>query len=379
MTGDARDAPKVFSWMGSGGVTADSSLVFFADESGNTFANHMDLEQPFYVTGGWLLREADVPLAEAITAGVLASTDLRELKGARMMKTTRGQRAAHALVPRLLAFSTPLLVVIEKRFALGGRIFDDFIMYPGGPYFPTHPDRALGRSVATIFARLPEQTLAIANEYLANRSPQRAAVCAPAIAEALRAAGQHDLAMIVLGSHAAPAAWWASSKIATRSVSPNVTGYTTLLQMLEILALEARQKVALVHDEVLQLTEVYEFYQDYAARANLTQTAEFFEKIGCPGRVAHVSRPRFAKSHSEPLVQAADVLCSVATSFLASPAAVSRPATSESNDLALLALWGFVEPELRAYFKFIGLHESGMRFGQRLVDLMPVGAYEGAD
>jgi hypothetical protein len=45
----------------------------------------------------------------------------------------------------------------------------------------------------------------------------------------------------------------------------------------------------------------------------------------------------------------------------------------------LLALWGFVEPELRVYFKFIGLHESGMRFGQRLVDLFPADTMREAD
>lgn len=60
---------RVFSWMGNGGAIADSDLAFFADESGNTFVNYLASEQPFHVTGGWLLREADIPLAEAITAG----------------------------------------------------------------------------------------------------------------------------------------------------------------------------------------------------------------------------------------------------------------------------------------------------------------------
>ncbi|MFZ5895537.1 MAG: DUF3800 domain-containing protein [Myxococcota bacterium] len=361
--------PKVFSWMGTGGVVADSELVFYADESGNTFANHLDAAQPYYVTGGWLLRAADVPLAQAIVAGILASTDLDELKGSRLMKTTRGQRAAGELVPRLLRFATPILVVIEKKYALGARLFDDFVMYPGGPFFPAWPDREVGRKFATIFATLPDEALSHANNFLTERAPETAKACAAVIEQALRAAGHEDVAEVVRRSTAAPSAWWTGSEIIKRSGSPNVTGYNTLLQMLELLALACAQHISLVHDELHQLAPVYDFYQNHASRADLSQSEEFFQKAGCPGRVAHVSPPKFVTSHSEPLIQAADVLCSVATSFLSRRSLASRPYTNEARDLALLALWGFVEPDLSDYFAFIGLADAGMRIGQSLVDL----------
>lgn len=361
--------PKVFSWSGSGGVTADSPLAFYADESGNTGANHLDAAQPFYVTGGWLIRQSDVPLAEAFIAGVLASTDLRELKGSQLLKTTRGRKAANELVPRLLGFCTPILVIIEKTFALGARIFDDFVMYPSGPFFPNLPDREVGRRLTTILAMLPRPTLACANDYLSERSPERVAECATLLERSLIVAGHEELAEVVRKSSVAPAAWWTRGEIQEKSISPNVTGYTTLLQMLEILGLECGQKISLVHDEFHQLAHVYEFYQSYAARADLSQSAAFFEQAGCPGRIAHVSSPKFEKSHAEPMIQAADVLCGIATSFLSRDRDALASAGDGFRDLALLSLWGFVEPDLSRYFTFVGLAESGMRFGQSLVDL----------
>jgi hypothetical protein len=60
-----------FNWSDYGGVVPDGALVACIDEAGNTGSKHLDREQPYYVTGGWLLKQADVPRAESAVSRAL--------------------------------------------------------------------------------------------------------------------------------------------------------------------------------------------------------------------------------------------------------------------------------------------------------------------
>ena len=356
-----------FSWGGSGGTTADSPLAFFADESGNTGKNHLDPDQPYYVAAGWLLRRSDVPRASSLVHDSLSKSEMGELKGRKLVKTTKGRRVLRELLPALLAFCTPLSVVIEKRYSLCIRMVQDFVIYPGGPLFPHRPDRATTRELATLFVRLGDELMVTANAYVADPTREMARACAQVLGEGLEGMGEQGLATVVRGSMAAPEAWWSRNDILKRSMAPNVLAYTTILQNLEVLGVKCGQPISLVHDELQSLQHVYEFYSEYAAATDLSQSAGFAQ-AEYPGRVLHVGMPEFCNSNDEPLVQAADALCALSTSFLTGAGMASEPAAREIRELAVLLLWGFVEPELRRYFMFIGDDDTGMRFGQTLVD-----------
>jgi len=360
--------PTVFSWAGTGGVTADSDLVFYADESGNTGSNHLDAAQPYYVTAGWLMQRTDAAKANSLVRRTLSETSMTELKGTQMMKTTLGRNAVLKLVPSLMAFCTPVMVAIEKTFALGARLLEDFVFYPGGPFFPHRPARAQAREMIAVLSSLPSSVLSAANRYVSDPSPETARICSTALGQALSEVNEEKLAKYTHEAAVAPTAWWNRSDILVRSLSPNVMAYNTLLQMLEILGLECNQSITLVHDELKSLQHVYEFYSDYAAQADLRLSSEFFEQIGIPGRVAHVRPPEFPSSKSELMIQAADVLCAVGTTFMTQLERSPQNFSSEYRELAVLVLWGFVEPDLHRYFTYIGSHDSGFRFGQTLVD-----------
>src|SRR5436190_10614201 len=159
--------PITLSWHDAGGVVADSPLVFFADESGSTGTNHLDPLQQRYVTAGWLLRLSDVPRAETATARALASTDLAELKGSKLTKTTSGVRQALALISDLFEFCTPLLIILDKRYALCTRATEMFLLYPGNPLGGgPHPDREVSRSYASALYALPDEVLLLLNSYM---------------------------------------------------------------------------------------------------------------------------------------------------------------------------------------------------------------------
>jgi len=360
------------SWSGHGGVVADDDLVFYVDECGNTGARHTDDFQPFYVTAGWLLRKVDVERACSVVARCAADTGMLELKGSRMLKTTRGTRAAFHLIRELLAFCTPIFVIIEKRYALCVRIFEHFLTHPASGFFADkRSEKAIAQQHLAALSELPKAVLVQADEYMQHPSPEKAAQYVCGLKSALIDAGHVELAAAADRAPFAPAWWWKLDEVRARSLSPNVLGFTTLLQALELLGIESNRNIALVHDELRQFQHVYAFYQDFASRMEVSHAQAIFERSGAPGRVVHVQPPRFAQSNSEPLIQSADVICGAASSLLRHMQRPQETLLPERRDLAILLLWGFVEPDLRRYFLFIGSGASGFAFGQRLVDVFP--------
>lgn len=368
----------VFSWCGSGGVRADSDLVFYVDEAGNTGINHLDTAQPYYVTGGWLTRPADEAQFKRLVSEACATMNMSELKGSQMLKTTVGMRAAYALILNLLSFATPISIVIEKKFALRIRLVEDFVMHPAGPFFGNGlPPRAVGRGFVETLSILSDSDLLLANQYIRQPSPELARKCASALEAAMIDAGQRDLAGVIRGSIASPERWWTPDEIRKRSLAPNVLAFNTLLQSLELLGIECGRTITVVHDELPSLQAVYEFYQDYATNRDLAYK-QMFKEAGCPGRLSHVSAPAFRNSKTEPAIQAADLLCGATTALLGSLADWKDEFPEERRMLAIILLWGFVEPDLRRYYRFIGSEAVGMGFGQKLVDLFGEGDAQGA-
>jgi hypothetical protein len=364
------------SWSGSGGVLADSKLVFYVDEAGNTGANHLDRDQPYYVAAGWLLRDIDVGRADAAVARARKATERNELKGAKMLKTVRGTRAAHELVIELLRFCTPVIVIIEKHYALWSRAVEAFVFHPAGAYFGrNHPDRATGRAFATSLCKLPSSVAWHVERYLQTPTRQLAFACIEALQSALTSAELYDLAHEVENARRAPSEWWNPDEISKRSYSPNVMGFNTLLQNLEMLGIRCGQQISIVHDRIIHLEEVYSFYQNFAA-TNLGMFPELFEKSGCPGGLTHVGAPQFVESRSEPLIQAADVLSSSVLALLKNLSRLQLEGSRHHHELAVLLLWGFVEPELASYFHFIGSNSIGGAAGQQLIEVFELLRYQ---
>lgn len=365
--------PAVLSYAGSGGVDASAALVFFADEAGNTGANHLDAEQPYYVTGGWLLREADQERARNCVRRALRETQMSELSGPKLLKTTLGRNAALQLAGSLLAFATPLLVIIEKSFKIGSRLVSEFLTPLANPRATDHFDMNSGaaRSTAALLSTLPRPVLEAANRYLRSPGEKEARGCIEALVPALKHAGQDELAFIFAGVlEVLPRGWEQVDPIRQKGLSPNVTGFTTLLQRLEILGRRSDQKIGLFHDEMKQLADVYRFYQQLGAANRFSKRAiEFFERAGCPGGITKVSAPEFRDSFHEPLIQAADLWTGLAAALLRKEAKGQAWAEHE-RELAVLVLGGFFNTDLRDYLHFVGLHETGMRVGQLVVDTL---------
>lgn len=354
-------------YAGIGGVHADQDLIFVADESGNSGANYLDRAQPCYVAAGWLLRRSDQSRARHVTHKILRATRMSELSGVQMLKTTRGRSAAISLISSLLSFASPLIVVVEKRFALGAVLAQE-LLHPGMAAQPPQLDRSATRAHAHILASLPEDVLELASRFTKRPAHDEAAALLPHMIQALKDGGELHLAAAVRNverelHNSLPRL----DATRARGLAPNILGFTTLLQMLEIFGLQSSQRIALIHDHAHQFADAYTFYQALAANPLVTATArEFFEAAGVPGLVRHVTAPLFRDSKAEALIQAADLL-SGTVNFLVKRLWQSGAWADDELKLSLLTLAGFFNPDLRKFFVFVGSDERGKQTGDAVV------------
>jgi uncharacterized protein DUF3800 len=348
-----------------GGVLGDAELEFYADESGSTNANHLDPNQPFYVTGGWLIRQPDNQDLRATVLSARGSVGAKELSGPKLLNTGKGRSVCLRLVAALMRRCTPVLVIVEKRFALGMRISVELLRLPFATPSSDHPNaRQDAREAASALSRSRPAVLQAANEFVKKPDAASARHCLSLLAseglpQDIVAAAQRRLSTLSQD--------WRASPMLDKSLSPNVLGFTALAQKLEILATRCGREILFVHDEIPYLKQIYEFYQGLARDAKtIAPHSEFFARAGCPGLISHVSPPEFRDSSQEPLLEAADVLVG-SVAALMTRVATNRGWSGREAPLAAFLLGGFIEPELRSVFHFVGSDETGMRMGEAVV------------
>ena len=101
--------------------TNESTHNLYFDESGFTGANLVDPEQPWFVYVGVALEEE---YAYAIRTEAYSRFRLQapELKGAKLVKTTKGRKAISWILETVCQYARA--VVADKRYALAGKFFD---------------------------------------------------------------------------------------------------------------------------------------------------------------------------------------------------------------------------------------------------------------
>lgn len=108
----------------------DPNLVVYCDESGNSGPNLLDLNQPIYVLGGWVVPASLTSAAEDVvreTCETLCpSSD--ELHGTKLLRTKKGQSGLAAFIGHMgRAGAWPVYEVAEKRYWIAGKIVETFL------------------------------------------------------------------------------------------------------------------------------------------------------------------------------------------------------------------------------------------------------------
>jgi hypothetical protein len=305
------------------------SLTAFLDESGNTGANYLDPQQPVHVLAGWLVHEPSLAGFARAVETVREAMGMPELKGGRMLTTTKGRRQMLRLLEEARSFAYPIFSIWEKRFCAALRVVETFLdpMHnPRADWLPAGANLQRNEVADKLLACLPRSYF---EKFIAAfRSPTRESLgeIASAFEAALRIAGLEKLAWsfagcvgealdeIVAGERST-----AEESVRDLGLEPiprNVSGslsypsFAHMIRTVDFLFEKSGRRGIIVHDETS------EFARSFAA------TFVFFKRLGpahfgtiedgrtLRGGIGFVDDLVLRSSRDEPLLQAADVLAS---------------------------------------------------------------------
>ena len=326
----------------------------YFDESGNSGMNYLDEEQPFFGLGAIVVRASK----EASLVKALREESQRyggnEIKSTTMLRRSRGRRTAVRIVRRINEHATPMFAVHYKRFALGGRLVDEFLDFENNPEAPEEifRNKELRRSIAATLGELSTDVLQHGNEFLRSPSAESEAVCIGKFSSALRA-DHPDLAEMFA---AATGLIWRHTATGNPNMcSPNIGAFMTLASLLEGIGQAHSTRVELIHDQQLQFADVIRTAQrqgrdphvEEAAALVSTRTGRSFRRLVLGEDVV------FSDSRDELLLQAADVWTGAAVRSLRKVVSGERWEDDAEAELAVSTLGGSLADKERRYFNLV--------------------------
>ncbi len=333
-----------------------ATVTLFADESGNTGLHHLDAAQPTYVLAGWLVDDASVGAARAAVRAARAAMTSSELSGPRLLKTTIGRRVAFDLLRKMGAVATPLVVAVEKRFALAARMAHEFLDYAHNPRAERRfiLDGESARASAHDFHALPTDAFQAANAWIRYPTRETTERCLSAAIAGFRSVGRDDLADVLDGARGDPSTGPHVLELEhAAGASPNAAAFTTAIALLQKLSFMSSDPLRVVHDET-KFRSTFDHLQAVAA-SGLPHVAfpELMAAAGYPV-LRSVAPAQYADSKLEPMIEAADVLAGLCASLLGRAIAGGSWDRNGERDLARITLAGFFIEDAAPFFHWVG-------------------------
>lgn len=289
------------------------NFTFFADESGQSGSNYLDIGQPFHVAAGWLVD----PTKESEVASTIARSsgpEHGEVKGRDLINTERGRKKLAVALRELREHATPFFVAYERRFSATAKIvsvyFDSYTNPDANWIVPG--DAVRERDVAEHLARLlpPAVIERFAQHY---RCPSKEGLGASAqeIERVLAARGSSLAATLqgAIKNIEAIAAEEHHGNQHRAMAGLNVPALSQLMRKVDrFMDRNAPARWNLVHDEMRECES--SFVQAVRILGSAARATEVPLSGGVSRRLhlGHYDSMRMAHSESTPGVQAADFL-----------------------------------------------------------------------
>lgn len=311
----------------------DSQLFAFLDESGNTGAHFIDLRQPVYVVAGWLVPLPFVDKAKKAVASFHKAhyPQAAELHAKKVLRSANGAARSLKLVDTLAeAGCMPIASLVEKRYAVAGKIVETFLDPLYNPLVPKElgieagpeTDIGLKQGLAQIFYNLPDTYLEdFAKAY---REPDGLVLAQSMdrLTLALRLIGNDALAQMLDGSRprldeiAGDEAWVKETK---GTGSLNFPIFATLLSILEDIGRSIGvRRLHVRHDSSEEFREAFQFvFERFKSLRHMPIAKEVRYQNGRLAifglRIVHSFE--MTDSLGSPLIQAADLLAGALNSY----------------------------------------------------------------
>ncbi len=338
----------------------EGQFTVFVDEAGNSGANYLDLDQPFYIVGGWIIPNSKIADSSLVRE---VATDLRvdgELKGTNLTGNRRNQTKFNEMFDTMVTMGCkPTMVLAEKKYCIAAKVIETFLdpAYNNKVTNRYTYDNIMKKELAEKVYKLSFDTLkqfAHAYRLLEVELLEQSLF---GLCEELKANHEHDLANKLLGATNAIEEI-CSLERGTRvdflpnqaAASLNVPAFIAFVNHLEGYARLNKYRLTIVHDKTRAYEEGYkEVYRLYS------EATDFQYRLTDGTNIlmgfSHLKQIQFHNSQDSPWIQSADVLISALNRFLK-----LLYNNQEVND-ELLALGRFISP---------AVIDDGIKFGDSI-------------
>lgn len=98
-------------------------IEMYFDESGNTGANFMDINQPYFVYGGWMVKKHMVSTINKEIDIVFLSSNAKEIKSKKGLKYDKCKELFHKMYE---IGAVPVFGVVDKKYMIAAKIVETF-------------------------------------------------------------------------------------------------------------------------------------------------------------------------------------------------------------------------------------------------------------
>lgn len=303
----------------------EGQFTLFVDEAGNSGSNYLDLEQPFYLVGGWLIPNSRLESTNIIDDVAQTLNVNGELKGTNLSGNKKNQREFKSMFEKMEEIGCkPFLVFAEKKYCIAAKVIETFLdpAYNQKVSNSYTFDNVLKKQLAEKVYNLPIDTLKQFAQAYRLLEPEAMEKSLKDICDALKSVNEHDLADKLSGALSTIKQNTISEKEAhieflpnNAAASLNVPAFVSLINHLEGYAREKNISLTFIHDK----TKAYE--PGYMEVYRLVSEANDFQFQLTDGTnivmgFKNLRGIQFHDSKESPWIQAADVLISSLNRFM---------------------------------------------------------------
>lgn len=113
-------------------------MLLYFDESGNTGSNWLDKQQPYFVYGGWLMLDSKKELAVQLLAKSFSDSKATELKSKKIWNKKRNQliEFINGMINEVKAI--PSFGIVDKKYMVAAKIIETFFDCAYNPFVNTY-------------------------------------------------------------------------------------------------------------------------------------------------------------------------------------------------------------------------------------------------
>jgi hypothetical protein len=140
----------------------EGQYTVFVDEAGNSGSNFLDLEQPFYVVGGWVIPNPQLKNDSLIKELAQTLNVKGELKGTNLTGNKRNQGLLKEFYNKLIELGCRQTVMFaEKKYCIAAKVIETFLdpVYNDRVSNRYTYDNVLKKNLAEKVYKLPFETL----------------------------------------------------------------------------------------------------------------------------------------------------------------------------------------------------------------------------